>query len=1148
MATSSRATCYRKVAAAFLAILCVSLLCVSASFAQTITTGDLGGTVTDTSGAAVPNAALTLKSLDTGESKTGASNAEGAYRFNFLKPGRYELSGTSAGLRSDVGDVSVTVGQVVTANLVMKLEEPKTVLLVTEAAPLIETDNANLATTFSASQMLDLPAPGSDITSIAFTVPGISVNTGGGYGNFSTHGMPGTSNLFTINGNDYNDPYLNLNNSGASNLLLGQNEIQEVSVVQNAYSVQYGRNAGAQVNFITKSGTNDFHGSLLYNWNGSALNATDFFSNLNGLPKPHAVSNNWGAAGGGPIKKNKLFFFVDNEGLRYVLPFGGVVGYPSPQFQSYILGHVQPQSVSLYQAAFSEYAGAKGSPVTTGNAPTQDASGALGCGNFAGTPDGSLGTFGVAGGIPCAYSYAANANNLNKEWLLSSRVDWNINDKERIFFRFKTDHGHQPTGTNLVNPLFDVQSNQPQDEGQISLTSTISPTTVNSLTASVLWYSAIFTSADLTKATAQIPVSIFIANGGVNSGGFYPTGLGYEPVPGLAFDEGLNAFPQGRNVGQFEVVDDFSKVIGKHNLKVGVNFRKNRVSDYTLGQNEYGVYAFNTVADFANGVTNPNTASSYTQNFAPASVLHIRLYNVGFYAQDEWAVKDNLKITYGMRFERTADPTCLEDCFSNLNQPFTSSSYVGGINIPYNQTIKTGLSQAYPSVQALTYEPRFGVVWKPGNTANGLVIRTGVGLFADLPPGGLVDPVLQNQPYLYSADVFNGSAVGLPGTPNTAAASAVAEYNAFKSGFANGATFAQLNAAIPGGFSPINFVSVPNKINAPQYLEWSFEIEKPIGNKNVLSVTYAGNHGYNLFNSNPWANAYNAGGFGGLPTTAPDPRFNAVTQIQDNGISNYDGLTVQFRRAFAWGFAGQVGYTWSHALDDLSSVPGEFWNFNTSQVALSNPVLSKNYSNSDFDIRNNLVSDFVWNAPFKPSSRALGWLVKNWTVSAKFYVRSGEPFSVTDGVLPGMVTTANGGNGLIGPGAITATPITFIPATCGNPGAVSTPCLSTSQFVASGSETGFGPPRNAFRGPGYADIDTSFYKNIPIKERYKFAIGVQMYNLLNHPNFAAPSGNISAPGLGLITSTVGAPTSPYGSFQGSAVNGRVIVATGRFTF
>lgn len=199
---------------------------------------------------------------------------------------------------------------------------------VTSRTEAINTENANLSTTFSSQQVADLPAAGGDLTTVAYAVPGVVMTTGGGYGNFTSNGLPGTSNLFTINDTDYNDPYLNLNNSGASNNLLGQNEIQEAAVVQNAYSVQYGRQAGAQVNYTTKSGTNELHGNLLWNWNGTALNANSFFNNRDGLPRPAAISNQWGASIGGRATS-------------------GVVSFPSPQLQQYILSTITPAQAPL---------------------------------------------------------------------------------------------------------------------------------------------------------------------------------------------------------------------------------------------------------------------------------------------------------------------------------------------------------------------------------------------------------------------------------------------------------------------------------------------------------------------------------------------------------------------------------------------------------------------------------------------------------------------------------------------------------------------------------------------------------------------------------------------------------------------------------
>ena len=329
----------RKYSAALVAaaIMLALTFVTPAVHSQTITSGDITGIVSDSSGAIVPGAKVVLKNVDTGDGRTVDSGADGQYRFTFLKPGQYTVSSSSPGLKSDSTTVTVAVGQVQTLNLVLRPEEAKEVVMVNDSAPLLQADNANLASTFSTKQLDLLPSPGGDITTAAFTVPGIVVSTGGGYGNFSSHGLPGTSNLYTINGIDNMDPYLNLNNSGASNLTLGANEVQETTVVQNGYSAQYGRQAGAQVNTITKSGANTFHGNLLYTYNGSFMNANDWFNNASDTPRSRAISNQYGASLGGRAIKDKLFFFVDTEGLRYSLPSAGFVTTPSAELQNYIL-------------------------------------------------------------------------------------------------------------------------------------------------------------------------------------------------------------------------------------------------------------------------------------------------------------------------------------------------------------------------------------------------------------------------------------------------------------------------------------------------------------------------------------------------------------------------------------------------------------------------------------------------------------------------------------------------------------------------------------------------------------------------------------------------------------------------------------------
>ncbi len=1141
----------------FLALLSLT---VPAIFGQTVTTGDVGGSVNDPTGAVVAGAAVTLRGVDTGETRTASTTDSGTYRFTFVKPGNYTLTATSAGLRTDIVHVEVQVGQVASVTLVARVQaaSPEIVEVSADGSRL-QTEDANLTATYNSNQIQNLPAAGGDLSTVAFSVPGVVINVGSGfgYGNFSSHGLPGTSNLFVINGNDYNDPYLNLNNSGASNLTLGSNEIQEASVIQNAYSAQYGRQAGAQVNYVTKSGTNSFHGNLNYNWNGAALNANDFFNNANGVGRPHAVSNEYAASIGGRVIKDKLFFFADTEGIRYVLPTSGVVTVPSAQLQNYILGNIASSQQSLYQTAFHLWNNAPGNgskvAVTNGPGPLQDGSGSLGCGTLTGTSAPGGGVFGT--NVSCANAWGANGSNQNSEYLYTFRGDYNISDRQKLNARFKHDRGQQPTETSLVSPVFNVQSVQPQYEGQFNYTFVVSPTMVNNFIGSALWYSALFQSASISSVLQAFPTNFFIRDGGSNGSSAF-TGAGFTQAGFGAGGFGFNLFPQGRRTGQAQLTDDFSIVAGSHTIKLGANLRKNRVTDMTLLESVYGSYTFNSLVDFANASTNAQTGSAYVQAFPSIDAAHLRFYNLGVYAQDEWNAKPNLKVTIGLRLDNTGNPYCTDKCFARLSDQFSLPSFQKGIDIPYNQSILSGLGNAYASVDAVVPQPRLGVVWSPKGK-NSTVIRGGIGLFADLAPGGLAPNVFLNTPNSFVANIFNNAPVGSSSNPNSAESIAIGTANAFKSGFSAGDTLAQLNQllATTGGFAPPNYYSIARRLVSPKYMEWSFEVEQPIGLHNVFSVTYSGNHGYDLLTQNGFVNAnVNTqnfpNGFGGLPVTQPDPRFNAITEITNSGRSNYNGLSLQFRRNFSYGFQGQIGYTWSHALDTISNGgAGEYYSVNNAITTLSSPNAQNNYSNADYDIRHSLVADFVWDTPWKFGNRGLNYALSGWTLSGRVYVRSGSPFSITDSQIEGLVSTAIQPNVQNGVGPMLASyAVANVPRNCGS-GAVDTPCFSPSDFVIAGQETGFGNvARNSIYGPHYFNTETALYKRFAITEHIGFTLGASAYNLLNHPNFGNPGANVAAPGLGSIGTTAIPPTSAYGTFQGSAVSGRVLVLTGRFSF
>ena len=272
--------------------------------AQSVVTGALNGTVTDPTNAVIVGATVTLTSTTTGAALVTQTSTTGTYSFGLVKPGAYKLKVTQSGFKEASLSAEVALGETAVANVKLELGSGAVTVEVTGQGALLQTENANISTSIETAEIENLPNPGGDLSNIAQTAPGVAMNSAGsGFGNFSAFGMPGTANLFTINGNDYNDPFLNLNNSGASNLLLGSNEIQEVSVISNAYTGQYGRQAGAQIDYATKSGGNAYHGDAVYYYNAGGMNGTDFFAGYS--PE---TNNQWAAGLGGPIIKDKVFF------------------------------------------------------------------------------------------------------------------------------------------------------------------------------------------------------------------------------------------------------------------------------------------------------------------------------------------------------------------------------------------------------------------------------------------------------------------------------------------------------------------------------------------------------------------------------------------------------------------------------------------------------------------------------------------------------------------------------------------------------------------------------------------------------------------------------------------------------------------------
>jgi len=1112
---------------------------VSQVFAQTTTTGDISGVVTDPTGAVVANASIVAKNLDTGSAQSAKSGGDGSYHVALLQPGSYSVTVTAPGFQSVSRKTTVTLGSDTAANFQLAVSSSQETIEVTgTSAAGVETEDANVNTNFNTAQVSLLPNPGNDMAAVALTAPGVVMNTAGGStfggGDFEVFGLPATSNLFTVDGANNNDPFFNINNTGATNLSLGLNDVQESTVVANGYSGSYGGLAGANINYVSKSGSNQYHGNAEYWWNGSALNANQYFNNQTGTPKPFVNANQWAGSFGGPIKKDKAFFFFDYEGLRLAIPSPTTINLPTPAFQAAVLNNLNATgfsaSVPFYQHMFDLYNGvsqANSVALPGGTDASGNVISAPGCSNVTdlGAAFAAFGT----NGTPCAVQVVGSSSAHTHDVFYAGRFDQNIGNNDKLFVRVEHEHGLQASFIDPVSPLFNAVSDQPQWQSQVSETHTFGADKVNNFNASLLWYSAGFAVANPAGTDPKT---------GFNGTLF----LGDNSLAALG---GLNViFPQGRNITQYQFVDDFSWIKGRHNFKVGINFRRDDISDQGLTPFSSPELVEFSLADFAAGGVG-SQGNEIVQNFPVQKEVPIALYQLGFYGADDVRVTKDLKLTLSLRLDHISNPVCQTDCFQRFSAPFDQLD----TNAPVNQAIKTGLHQAFPSVTSIVWQPKVGFAWSPMGRQN-TVIRGGIGMFADAIPTGAIDSFLNNAPLV--PGFTNFFAPLSPDQPGNLFALSQAANASFQANFANG-----------GAVAPFNFYNA-TAVKVPLYYKWSLEVQQNVGWHTTLSAMYVGNHGTHEEISDGALNASCCfpgqlpGGqttFAGLPTTTPDPRFGTVFQQANVANSNYNGMVVTATHSMSGGFQFQASYTWSHALDEISnnslSPFGVNVNAQNADVIFPqdpNNLKKYNYGNADYDIQHNFTMNYVWSDAFRHlTSWGPNALVKGWTFSGTIFRHSGLPFTVfsndyTNGLSAGFYGS--------GTQYVFADVVGNPPTSCsGDAAKLNNPCFSTANFPD--PTTGFGNQRrNQFRGPGFFDTDFSVEKafGVPKWEGAQFSIGARFFNLFNHPNFFFPIGNSNSPQFGQIVAAASTPTSIVGSGLVSDTSPRMIQFQAKFQF
>jgi len=573
--------------------------------AQGETTSAIVGQITDATGAVIPGAGVTITSRENGLQRSLKSDNEGRFNFPQLKPGAYSVRVEADGFDPQQNDnVLAGLGQKQTVDFTLKVAQSKQTIEVTGAPPLINPQNANTSTNLSAPELENLPNPGGDLTYPLQFAPGALINTAGsgndfvggtnGYGNVQFNGLPALSNGYIVDGLETNDPLTNLNSGLSTNLVLGLNSISEVTVNTLSYSVDQGRYGASQVNYVTKSGSNQFHGNLYEIWNGSILNAADRFTNVTpGSHKPRSTVNHFGGSVGGPIVHNKLFFFFDSEWVRIALPIVTPTTVPTAAFQEYVLQQLplggvdaitgasypaEPAIVPFYQKMFSLYGNTSGTPLAV-----------LGCPFNA---DGSQASGAPPDGNGCANRQSVSHSSDDREQVQTARIDYNIDATNTAWFRFQADTGLQAAYTDPINSLFDSISPQPLYSFAAGYAHVFSQNLVNYFNPGFSWYSSLFAPANFQKTLGAFP--IVLEGSGANAP--------FTMIGGLD-----NTWLQGRRATRFFINDNLAWSRGAHEFRFGTNTRIFRLNDYDFGEGTVPLVTYTDLPQFIYGVASTAT-------------------------------------------------------------------------------------------------------------------------------------------------------------------------------------------------------------------------------------------------------------------------------------------------------------------------------------------------------------------------------------------------------------------------------------------------------------------------------------------------------------------------------------------------------------
>jgi hypothetical protein len=1048
--------------------------------------GAINGVVLDPSGAAVPNAAVKATEISTGIEHNTVSTSDGEFAFQDLPLGAYKVAVSASGFpENTVDNVTVTAGSIYSLKVNLSMAQQATSVEVSAAAATLDTTTQTQTMTLPDAVVQDVPLNGRDFTQLVTVTPGYAGYAVGGFG--SVNGTRPNQVNWQIDGVDNNDFWHNIpavnqgGVSGIAGVVMPIDAIDEFSV-QTQSSAESGRNAGGTVNLALKSGGNRLDGSLYYyNRNEYYAAASPFFQPSDITPKPPRVRNeNYGFTVGGPIIKNRTFFFVGFEKQDYIIGLSGLATEPSTAWVQKGLDLLTANDVPV-------------SPIS------QNMLGALFPGNTSTVP--GLWPSSIAGLPATTSNFFASSPSTGYSYNGVAKIDHNFNDKHHLSVRWFVGQGSQtqPLGTSTalatassnLSYYFEKAPIHVQNYA-IVLNSALSTRLTNQILFGVNYFNQTFRDANASFDT--FAMGLYQSQDALIHG---------KPILG-APNIGISGFeqvgitpPEGRNDVTGMLSDIVSYSAGKHQFRFGGEMRQGHVNEFYF-RHSLGNYTFDgTQGPWAGTCATNDTVCANTLALADFLAGDVSGANISvgnaerkvvvngfdFFAQDQWQITRKLNLNLGLRYEYFGP-------LHNGNKDLAVFVPGKGLLIQGN-----GIESIFRPDRN-NFAPRFGFAYQP-TARNDLVVRGGIGVFYDQIN---MNPFLDYRPP-------NGAADGLEGNP--AGPSPVSSY------IAGGFTWQPQTYIFPGiatcvtgnvatdpncGTNIYGIYSVNQNFRAPYFFNFDLQVEKSLGSVAVFQIGYVGSTAHKLsvmLNINQPSLTT-----GVRPFETQYPNFGDINQLNSVGNSNYHSLQTTFKIRSWHGLNSQFSYTWGHNLDLVTEYRGV--------IPLDSFNLRAEYGNADFDTRHNFTA--AWTYAIPGASWGPKILTHGWQLNSLWSFHTGQPFNITGGTSrPGLNLVANPFAGVSH---------TFSAADGGeqwvNPAAFCTPgadgCAGPTDPMGNLS-------RNKFYGPSFKDVDFSVFKNIPITERVRIQLRAEMYNLFNRKNLASGAGSVG--GGGFVSDTIG---------------------------